>query len=95
MSASPFMTAIRRHAAARPRAPVLTCGDNWLDWADFAAAAEQAAAAFQRHGISPGDRVAIVAAPSLQEGETEPGQRGFEVVHRASFPEMGVEIREW
>ena len=65
MSASPFMTAIRRHAAARPRAPVLTCGDNWLDWADFAAAAGQAAAAFQRHGILPGDRVAIVAAPSL------------------------------
>ena len=65
MSASPFMTAIRRHAAARPRAPALTCGDNRLDWADFAAAAEQAAAAFQRHGISPGDRVAIVAAPSL------------------------------
>ena len=59
------MTAIRRHAAERPRAPALTCGDNRLDWADFAAAAEQAAAAFQRHGILPGDRVAIVAAPSL------------------------------
>jgi long-chain acyl-CoA synthetase len=65
VSASPFMTAVRRHAAARPRAPALTCGDNRLDWADFAAAAEQAAEAFRRLGISPGDRVAIVAASSL------------------------------
>ena len=59
------MTAIRRHAAARPRAPALTCGESRLDWAGFAAAAEQAAAAFARHGVVPGDRVAILAAPSL------------------------------
>ena len=59
------MTAIRRHAAERPRAPVLTCGESRLDWAGFAAAVEQAAAAFQRHGVLPGDRVAIVAASSL------------------------------
>ena len=65
MSASPFITAIRRHAAERPRAPALTCGESRLDWAGFAASVEQAAAAFQRHGVSPGDRVAIVAAPSL------------------------------
>ena len=65
MSASPFITAIRRHAAERPRAPALTCAETGLDWAGFAAAVEQAAAAFQRHGISPSDRVAIVAAPSL------------------------------
>ena len=62
MSASPFITAIRRHAAERPRAPALTCGDSRLDWAGFAASVEQAAAAFARHGVSPGDRVAIVAA---------------------------------
>ena len=65
MSASPFITAIRRHAAERPRAAALTCGESRLDWAGFAAAVAQAAAAFARHGISPGDRVAIVAAPSL------------------------------
>ena len=65
MSASPFMTAIRRHAAERPRAPVLTCGESRLDWAGFAAAVEQAAAAFRRLDISPGDRVAVLAAPSL------------------------------
>ena len=65
MSASPFITAIRRHAAERPRAPALTCGESRLDWAGFAASVEQAAAAFQRHGVSPGDRVAIVAASSL------------------------------
>jgi acyl-CoA synthetase (AMP-forming)/AMP-acid ligase II len=59
------MTAIRRHAAARPRAPALTCGESRLDWAGFATSAEQAAAAFQRHGVLPGARVAIVAAPSL------------------------------
>jgi long-chain acyl-CoA synthetase len=64
VSASPFMTAIRRHAAQRPRAPALTCGESRLDWAGFAAATEQAAAAFQRQGVSPGDRVAIVAASS-------------------------------
>ena len=65
MNASPFMTAIRRHAAERARAPALTCGESRLNWAGFAAAVEQAAAAFQRHGVSPGDRVAIVAASSL------------------------------
>ena len=65
MSASPFMTAIRRNAAGRPRAPALTCGESRLDWACFSAAAEQAAAAFQRHGVLPGDRVAILAPPSL------------------------------
>ena len=65
MNASPFMTAIRRHAAKRARAPALTCGESRLNWAGFAAAAEQAAAAFQRHGVLPGDRVAIVAASSL------------------------------
>jgi acyl-CoA synthetase (AMP-forming)/AMP-acid ligase II len=65
VSASPFITAIRRHAAERPPAPALTCGESRLDWAGFAASVEQAAAAFQRHGVSPGERVAIVAAPSL------------------------------
>jgi acyl-CoA synthetase (AMP-forming)/AMP-acid ligase II len=65
VNASPFMTAIRRHAAKRARAPALTCGESRLNWAGFAAAAEQAAAAFQRHGVLPGDRVAIVAASSL------------------------------
>ena len=65
MSASPFMTAIRRHAAERARVPALTCGESRLDWAGFAAAVEQAAAAFRRLDISPGDRVAIVAASSL------------------------------
>jgi len=65
VSASPFMTAIRRHAAERPQAPALTCGDRRLDWAGFAAAVDRAAAAFQRQGVMPGDRVAIVAAPSL------------------------------
>ena len=65
MSASPFITAIRRHAAERPHAPALTCGESRLDWADFATSVDQAAAAFQRHGVAPGDRVAIVAPPSL------------------------------
>jgi acyl-CoA synthetase (AMP-forming)/AMP-acid ligase II len=59
------MTAIRRHAAERARVPALTCGESRLDWAGFAAAVEQAAAAFRRLGISPGDRLAIVAASSL------------------------------
>ena len=65
MSASPFIAAIRRHAAERPHAAALNCGDSRLDWADFAAAVERAAAAFQRHDVAPGDRVAIVAATSL------------------------------
>jgi acyl-CoA synthetase (AMP-forming)/AMP-acid ligase II len=64
VSASPFVTAIRRHAAERPRAPALTCGESRLDWEGFAASVERAAAAFARHGVSPGDRVAIVAASS-------------------------------
>ena len=65
MSASPFIAAIRRQATARPQAAALTCGDSRLDWAGFAEAVERAAAAFQRHGVAPGDRVAIVAATSL------------------------------
>jgi long-chain acyl-CoA synthetase len=65
VNASPFIAAIRRHAAERPRAPALTCGESRLDWPGFAASVERAAAAFARHGVSPGDRVAIVAAPSL------------------------------
>jgi long-chain acyl-CoA synthetase len=65
VSDSPFMTAIRRHAAERPQAPALTCGESRIDWAGFAAATEQAAAAFQRHGVLPGDRIAVVAASSL------------------------------
>ena len=65
MSASPFIAAIRRHAAEQPRAPALSCGDTRLDWAGFAAAVAQAAAAFARHGVTPGDRVAIAATPSL------------------------------
>ena len=51
-----------RRGRGHRRSPVAR---SRLDWAGFAAAAEQAAAAFQRQGISPGDRVAIVAAPSL------------------------------
>lgn len=64
MSGSPFIAAISRHAAERPRAPALSCGEDRLDWAGFAASVARAAAAFQRHGVAPGDRVAIVAASS-------------------------------
>src|SRR5262249_51979119 len=64
VSASPFIAAIRRHAAERPRAAALSCGEDRLDWAGFAAAVDQAAAAFARHRVAPRDRVAIAATPS-------------------------------
>jgi acyl-CoA synthetase (AMP-forming)/AMP-acid ligase II len=65
MSVSSFIAAIRRHAAERPDAPAFTCGTSRLDWKGFADAVERAAAAIAGHGISPGERIAIVAANSL------------------------------
>jgi long-chain acyl-CoA synthetase len=65
VSGSPFIEAIRRHAAERPRAPAFTCGDLRLDWAGLAPAIDRAAAALQREGVAPGDRIAIAADPSL------------------------------
>jgi acyl-CoA synthetase (AMP-forming)/AMP-acid ligase II len=65
VSASAFIAAIRRHAAERPDAPAFTCGPNCLDWKAFADAVERAATAIAGHGMSPGERIAIVAANSV------------------------------
>ena len=65
MSASSFITAVRRHAAERPGSPAFTCGTGRLGWKEFADAVERAAAAIAGHGVLPGERIAIVAANSL------------------------------
>jgi O-succinylbenzoic acid--CoA ligase len=55
---------LRRHAAARPLALAVrdTAGDH--DYASLDRAADAAAAGLQASGLAPGDRVALLAAPS-------------------------------
>jgi long-chain acyl-CoA synthetase len=60
-----FPAAITAHAKAQPGHLAVICGDAQLDYAAFAARAEQVAATLAKLGTAPGDAVAIVAASSV------------------------------
>jgi acyl-CoA synthetase (AMP-forming)/AMP-acid ligase II len=55
---------IARRAAERPAAPALVVDDRVADFAQIDALADRVAAALQRDGAAPGERVSLAAAPS-------------------------------
>lgn len=61
MNSTPLPIAIRRHAAARPRAAAIVDGQGAYTWADLDAAVDRVAARLQARGIEPGARVALRA----------------------------------
>ena len=67
MSRGPILAlAVRRHAAARPLAAAIRDGQGDLSYAGLDRAADVATAALQASGIGPGDRVALLVAPSAE-----------------------------
>ena len=58
--------AVRRHAAARPLAVAIVDPDGEHTFARLDRAVDAAAAGLQASGIAPGDRVALLAAPSAE-----------------------------
>lgn len=65
MSLGPVLPlAVRRHAAARPLAVAVRDHEGAHTFAELDRAADVAAVALQASGIEPGDRVALLAAPS-------------------------------
>ncbi|MBX9797701.1 class I adenylate-forming enzyme family protein [Sphingomonas sp.] len=56
---------IRTHAAVQPEKPALVAGDAALDYAGLDTTMDRVAAALQRDGLSHGQAVAILAAPSI------------------------------
>ncbi|MDC0668361.1 long-chain-fatty-acid--CoA ligase [Nannocystis radixulma] len=51
---------IRTHAARRPGAPALVCGDQTLTWSELHARSNRVADALQKAGVGAGDRVAFL-----------------------------------
>ena len=56
---------VARHAAARPEATAVVVGDQRVRWAAFDALADRVAAALQRDGCRPEDKLAVCAASSI------------------------------
>ncbi len=56
---------LAEHAAARPDAPALRCGDRAWHWRAFDERIDRVAALLQARGLGPGDAVALCAATSL------------------------------
>ena len=57
---------VREHARQRPQATALADDQDTLSWAQLDAAMDRVAASLQRDGLSPGDVVALCAAPSVR-----------------------------
>ena len=57
---------VREHARQRPQATALADDQDTLSWAQLDAAMDCVAASLQRDGLSPGDVVALCAAPSVR-----------------------------
>ncbi len=67
MSPGPILALdVRRHAAARPLAVAIRDGEGDHSYAGLDRAADVAAAALQASAIGPGDRVALLVAPSAE-----------------------------
>jgi long-chain acyl-CoA synthetase len=62
---TPFADIIAAHAQARPKAVAFQVEDQALDWKTLHAHVDQLGRALVGSGIAPGDRVAILGAPSL------------------------------
>ena len=58
---------IRRHARQRPDSPALSDGEVTLSYAALDARMDRVAAALQRDGVSPGEAIALCAAPSVAQ----------------------------
>src|SRR5690606_19656555 len=59
-----------RHARERPDAPAFVCEGSELRWAGLAAQMDRIAGACLAGGLGDGDKVALLAAPSLRAIET-------------------------
>jgi long-chain acyl-CoA synthetase len=62
---TPFQALIEGHARARPHDVVFRVDDRLLDWKTLQAHVVDVAQSLLREGLTPGDRVAILGAPSL------------------------------
>jgi len=65
-----FPSVIARHARERPDAPAFVCEGSELRWAGLAAQMDRIAGACLAGGLGDGDKVALLAAPSLRAIET-------------------------
>lgn len=57
---------VAEHARTKPQATALVVGDRRLDYAQLDALADRVAAALQRDGLAPGERVAVCGSSSVE-----------------------------
>lgn len=65
-----FPSLIARYARERPEAPVFLCEGDELSWAGLARQMDRVAGACVASGLVSGDKVALLAAPSIRALET-------------------------
>jgi o-succinylbenzoate---CoA ligase len=100
VSAGPLLPLdLRRHAAARPRALAIRDGEGDHDYASLDRAADLAASGLQASGIAPGDRVALLVAPSagavaLLVGVARAGAVAVPLGTRLTRREVGIALGE-
>lgn len=61
----PFCTAIAAHAAGNPDGTAFQVDDRAMNWKTLHERVTQVAWALRRHGVAPGDRVAVIGLSSL------------------------------
>ena len=91
--------AIRRHAAARPLALAVHDAAGDLSFGELDGAVDVAVAALQASGIAPGDRVALLTAPSgealaLLAGIVRAGAVAVPLGSRLTRPEIAGALEE-
>ena len=100
MSPGPILALdLRRHAAARPLALAIRDGEGDHDYASLDHAADLAASGLQASGIAPGDRVALLVAPSagavaLLVGVARAGAVAVPLGTRLTRREVGIALGE-
>ncbi len=65
MTCFDFPAAVLARAAAAPHHPAVICGDQRIDWGEFARRIDRVAATLARHGVVGGEAVAAIAYSSV------------------------------
>ena len=100
MNSGPYLSAaIRCHAAARPAALAVRDEAGDRSFAELARAVDVVTAALQVSGVAPGDRVAVLAAPSgeaiaLLAGILAAGAIAVPLGTRLARPEIAAALEE-
>lgn len=81
-------------AQAEPSAPAITCGDHHLTYEDLHRQASRLAQAFVKHGLRPGDRVALCARPCHRFALAEVATVAAGGVPLAVFPRFAPPERQ-